>query len=52
MSKEELIEWLKDNLSLSIDRNYGFYSHDTLEVTLMIEGDIISKSEVTIRDCN
>lgn len=49
MNKEELIAWLKDNLSVTIDRNSSF-CYETLEVTLMIEGDIITKSEVTIYD--
>lgn len=52
MTKEELIEFLYENLSIEIERDQGFYSYPTLEVILKLGDQVISKSTTTIYDGN
>ena len=43
MTKEELIEFLTNNLSIQIKKDYGMYEdHDTIEVELKLCGESIS----------
>lgn len=44
MTKEELIQFLKDNLSIKIDLKRPHYDEGYLEVSLILNGDVISES--------
>ena len=50
MDREEIIEFLKENLSIEIDRNQDYYSYPHLEVKLKLENQIISSCITTIYD--
>lgn len=50
MTKEELLEFLKENLSISIDREYGFYSDDGIKVVLSLDCEEISSSTVYLSE--
>lgn len=55
MDKEELKEYLKENLSITIEteKEYGYYSDDptyiTIKTKLILEGEVISESETMER---
>lgn len=50
MNKDELIEFLRKNLVIEIDRNVEYYSYPSLEVVITIAGTEISRSSTTIYD--
>lgn len=50
MTKEELVEFLHENLSIEIERDWGYYSYPSLEVTLKLGDQVISTSTTTIYD--
>lgn len=48
MTKDELIQFLQENLTIEIDRDYGFYAHDSYVVKLKLEDVVISTSSTSI----
>jgi hypothetical protein len=55
MDKDEIIEYLKENLeiSLSVEKvktNYFENGRDLLEVTLYLDGEEISKSSLALEE--
>ena len=50
MTKEELVEFLKENLTIIIDRDQGYWSYPHLEVKLLLGGEVISNCTTTIYD--
>lgn len=50
MDREELIDFLRENLTITIDRDQDYYSHPHLEVKLKLCGDVIDSSQCTIYD--
>lgn len=49
MTKEELIDFLKDNLSITIEENFDYYGGDkNINVKLMIGNEEISSEYFTI----
>jgi hypothetical protein len=50
MNKEDIVEFLKNNLTINIERWTGHYQYPTLEVKLMICDELISAAECTIYD--
>lgn len=47
MTQEELKNYLKENLKILIETGRTHYM-DTIEVNLLLEGDLISSSEIFI----
>lgn len=51
MTKEELVQFLKENLSIRIDRKYGSFGYgNCIEVELILDGTVISKDSMNISD--
>lgn len=50
MDREELIEFLMQNLTISIDRNQDYYSYPHIEVVLKLCGQVVDSSQCTIYD--
>lgn len=50
MDRDELIEFLRENMTIQIDRNLEYYSYPSLEVVISIAGQEISRSSTTIYD--
>lgn len=50
MTKDELIEFLHENLSIEIERDHGYYSYPSLTVTLKLGNQVLSTSTETIYD--
>lgn len=50
MEREELIDFLRENLTIEIDRDQGYYSYPHLEVKLKIRGQLIDSAQCTIFD--
>jgi hypothetical protein len=50
VTKEELVEFLKESLTISINRDQDYYSYPHLEVELLLDGEIISSCITTIYD--
>lgn len=50
MDRDELIDFLRENLSITIDRDQGYYSYPHLEVKLHLCGQVIDTSSCTIYD--
>jgi len=50
MNQEELIEALREGLSIEIERAQNYYSYPHLSVRLMFDGVLISESTCTIYD--
>lgn len=50
MDREELIEFLKENLSIEIDRDQSYYSYPHIEVKLKLCGQVFDSSQCTIYD--
>lgn len=48
--KQELIEFLRENLVITIGRYEEYYSNPHLEVNLILDGETISTSTCTIYD--
>jgi len=48
--KQELLEFLRNNLSVSIERDQEYYSYPHLSVKLWLDGDVVSESSCTIYD--
>lgn len=50
MNKEELIQFLKDNLEIRVETDYDNYDEIyTVTSSLLLDGDIISESSDTFR---
>ncbi|WCO82015.1 hypothetical protein vBPpSSYP_33 [Pseudomonas phage vB_PpS_SYP] len=41
---------IREELTIEIDKDYGFYSHNSYEVKLIMDGQEISRSSVEIRE--
>lgn len=50
INEEELVKFLRDNVTIEISRDQGYYSYPHLEVTLKICGEVIDSSQCTIYD--
>ena len=50
MNEEELINFLKDNLSIRIVRDQEYYSNPHIEVKLLLCGEVINYDQCTIYD--
>lgn len=50
MDRDELIEFLRENMTIQIDRNLEYHSYPSLEVVISIAGQEISRSSTTIYD--
>lgn len=50
MDREELIDFLRENLTININRDQDYYSYPHIEVTLSLCGEQISSSQTTIYD--
>lgn len=50
MDKQEILDFLRENLTISISRDQGYYSYPYIEVKLMLDGEVISTDECTIYD--
>lgn len=50
MTKDELVEFLHENLSIEIERDHGYYSYPSLTVTLKLGNQVLSSSTETIYD--
>lgn len=48
--KNEIFQYLKDNLVIEISRDQDYYSHPHLEVKVTLEGELVSESMCTIYD--
>lgn len=51
MTPEELKNYLKENLKISIALNEAFWN-DSIKVSLYLENDVISTSEILIDELN
>lgn len=50
MDKQELLQFLKDNLTIQVRRDQDYYSHPHLTVTLRFDGEVIDSDQCTIYD--
>lgn len=50
MDREELIDFLRENLTITIERDQCYYSYPHIEVKLMLCGKLIDSSQTTIYD--
>lgn len=50
MDREELIDFLRENLTIEISRDQDYYSYPHIEVKLMLCGQLIDSSQTTIYD--
>lgn len=50
MTKEELVEFLKENLTITIDRHVQYYSYPSLDVEIRLGDELITYSSCTIYD--
>lgn len=50
MTKDELLEFLHENLSIEIERNEYYYCYPSLTVTLKLGNQVLSSSTETIYD--
>lgn len=50
IDKDELIEFLRENLTIRIERNHEYYSHPCIEVELYLGNEKISSDNCTIYD--
>lgn len=48
LTKQDLIEFLHENLTVEIEREFGFYSRDSYGVTIKLDGKTISSSSTPI----
>lgn len=53
MDKEELIQFLRDNLSLVIDESRGWYGDHYVNIKLTLEGDTFTSATIDMpKECN
>lgn len=50
MNKEELIQFLKENLSLEISEEHGFGEPDSINISIMLGNEEISKDYFNLPD--
>lgn len=50
MDREELIDFLRENLTIEIERDQDYYSYPHLMVKIKIGNETISNSSCTIYD--
>lgn len=50
IDNEELIAFLRENMTIEIERTVSYYSNPSLEVKLKICGQLIDSTECTIYD--
>lgn len=50
MNREELIEFLKENLTVNIKRTQDYYSYPELTVSIEIDGEQISAASAIVYD--
>lgn len=45
MNKEELIQFLRENVTLKVETtSENWYTHDTLKVQLLVDGEVVLES--------
>lgn len=47
---EDQIEWLKENIQLTINKKHGMYAEEYLLIELAIAGDVIFSHYVDIKE--
>lgn len=50
MNREELIDFLKENLSVNIKRTQDYYSYPELVVSIELDGETISTASTIVYD--
>lgn len=50
MDKEEMIAFLRENMTIEISRDQDYYSYPHIEVKLKVCGKLIDSSQCTIYD--
>jgi hypothetical protein len=50
MDKDELIDFLRGNVTIEISRDQDYYSYPHIEVKLKVCGELIDSSQCTIYD--